>query len=66
MIGPKLIAVVGAVSVWTLPAWAAMSDGASPPGLPDNIPWKVLGYAAAIAATALAVAFKSTRRTHLD
>ena len=56
------------LAAWLMaaPALGAIVDGASPPSLPDKTPWAMLGWAAGIAALALAVAFKSPRRTHLD
>ena len=54
------------VTASALPAAALAADGYEPPEREYSPPWMAILYAVIFAAAVAAVAFKNSKRTHLD
>jgi len=48
------------------PAWAAANDGYAVEGMASSTPWLAILYTLVALGAAAVVAFKNSRRTHLD
>ena len=55
-----------AAGVLLAPAWAAANDGYSVEGMASSTPWLAILYTVVALGGASVVAFKNSRRTHLD